>query len=197
MINEILSFFGNYTPIISFFGAIIGGEETLILLSILASHGHLNIGYVFLFFYLGILVSDLIWYFIGNSSIFKRIIKLKWISKIYYKWGKILNKSTKNNNFNALLFTKFLYGLRLATIMYLARERMKIKSFIYYSIIVNFIWVLTITTIGWLTGKGISIATSITDNLILYLTLIGIALFGFSLIIRLVSEIMKKWLIKR
>ncbi|MFH0951510.1 MAG: hypothetical protein V1765_03505 [bacterium] len=197
LISQILLFFGNYTPVIAFLGAIIGGEETLILLSILASHGHLAIWSVFIFFYLGILVSDCLWYFIGRSRLFDWIIKRKIISNIYLHWDKLLNAATQNSNFQALLVTKFLYGLRLPTIMYLARERITIKSFIGYSTIVNFIWVLIIATIGWTAGKGISLATNIFNNLILYLLLIGATLVVFTLLIRLLSKTTKQWLIKK
>ena len=197
VITQVLSFFGNNTPIISFLGAIIGGEETLILLSILASQGYLTLWLVFLFFYLGIIVSDGLWYFIGKSKLFDWMIKKKILSKVYLHWDRLLNAATKRNDFQALLITKFLYGLRLPTIMYLARERIKIKPFLFYTIIVNFIWVLVIITIGWSAGKGISLAANLSDNLILYLALIGIALVIFTALARILAGMTKKWLIKR
>ncbi|PIZ50586.1 hypothetical protein COY27_06600 [Candidatus Woesearchaeota archaeon CG_4_10_14_0_2_um_filter_33_13] len=196
LVTTILSFFLQYTPLLSFLGAIIGGEETLILLSILASQGHLLVWTVFIFFYMGIITSDLLWYFIGRTKLFDWMIKRKYISKVYLRWDKLLNRATKGNNFQALLITKFLYGLRLPTIMYLARERMHFKSFLFYTIIVNFIWTSIIMMIGWSAGKGISLATDLSNNLILYLVLIGITMLVFTLLIKFLSKITKKWLIK-
>ncbi len=194
LIEQILAFFGNYTPLISFFGAIIGGEETLIFLSILASHGFLNLFYLFTFFYLGILVSDTIWYFVGKSRLFNWFVNKKIISRAYLHWDRLLNAATRRNDFQALFLTKFLYGLRLPTIMYLSRERLKIKHFFGYSLITNFIWVSAIMLIGWYAGKGISLTTSISNNIVLYLILVGIVLLMFTLFIRLLSEATKKWL---
>lgn len=197
LITQILSFFGDYTPIISFLGAIIGGEETLILLSILSSHGFLNPYYLFIFFYFGVLVSDSIWFFIGKSKLFNWLVQRKFLSKAYSHWDRLLNSVTKKSDFQALFITKFLYGSRLPTIMYLARERLKIKSFLVYSLITNFIWVSLILLIGWSAGKGISLATNISNNLVLYLVLIGVTLLIFTLLIRLLSEATKKWLKKK
>ena len=58
VITKILLFFGNNIPAVSFIGAIVGGEETLVLLSILAAKGFLSIGDVFVFFYLGIMYAN-------------------------------------------------------------------------------------------------------------------------------------------
>ena len=195
-ITYILSFFGDYTPIVSFLGAIIGGEETLIFLSILASHGVLNAYYLFSFFYFGIVVSDFMWFFIGRSRIFNWLVKRRILSRIYFNWGKLLNAATKSD-FQALFTTKFLYGSRLPTIMYLSRERLKIKSFFGYSLIINFVWVAIIFSIGWLSGKGISLAANISENVVLFLILVGITLLTFTIVIRLLSGAIKKWLKKQ
>lgn len=197
LITQILLFFGNNTPIISFVGAIIGGEETLIFLSVLAAQGYLTIWFVFIFFYLGVMTSDILWYFIGKSKISDWIIQKKFISSTYLYWGKLLNTTTGGSNFQALLFTKFLYGLRMPAIIYIGREGMKIKPFLFYSIIVNFIWAIVITIIGWFAGKGISLATSLSNNLPLYLLLMGITLIVFVVLIRLLSNVIKKWMIKK
>ena len=121
----------------------------------------------------------------------------KFLSKVYFHWGKLLNSATKKSDFQVLFITKFLYGSRLPTIIYLSRERLKIKSFLGYSLITNFIWVSLIFLIGWSAGKGISLATNISNNLVLYLILIGIILLVFTIFIRLLSEVTKKWLKKK
>lgn len=197
LITTILSFFGNHTPIVSFLGAIIGGEETLILLSILASHGFLNIWSLLIFFYLGILVSDSIWYFLGKSKVFDWLVRRKLISKVYFNLGKLLNTVTKNNDLQVLFFTKFLYGTRIPTLMYLSKERLTLKPFLFYNIITNIIWVPIVLLIGWSAGKGISLATNISNNLALYLFLIGITLLIFTILIRILSEVVKEWLKKK
>lgn len=197
LINQILLFFGSYTPLVSFLGAIIGGEETLILLSILSSNGYLTAWVVLLFFYLGILVSDTIWFFLGKSKLFDWFVKRKIISRVYLRWDKLLTKATKGSSFHALFITKFLYGFRIPTIMYLGREKVKVKSFLFDSAIIDFIWTLVVFAIGWFAGKGILLATDLSKNIVLYLLLVGITFIIFTIIVRILSGLIKKWLIKK
>ncbi len=197
LLTIILSFLSVYGPLISVLGGIFGGEETLILFSIFAAHNVISIWVVAIFFYIGILISDTIWFFVGKTELFNRIVSGKSASKIYGYWDKLLDKATKGNDFQALLITKFLYGFRLITIMYLSRERLDLKNFILYSIIVDAIWISVITTIGWLTGKGIAAAANISNNLELVLILIGLSLLAFFLIMRFLSILVKRWLIKK
>lgn len=197
VITQILLFFGNNIPAVSFAGAIIGGEETLVLLSILSAKGFLNIWTVLVFFYFGIVVSDMLWYYIGKSKLFTLLIKIRLLSAAYDYWGKLLDKATAKSDFQALLITKFLYGFRLPTIMYLARERLTIGSFLKYALFTNFIWVGAISAIGWLAGKGISTAAFFSDNIVLHVFLIGVVLALFAILMRTLSTKTKLWLEKK
>jgi len=190
-ITSIFSFFGYYTPIISFIGAIIGGEETLILLSILASHSILNIWYILIFFYIGINVSDLLWFFLGISRIFDWLAKRRIWEKIHVHFQKRLQKG-KHSNFSLLFITKFVYGTRVPTIVYMARNGLELRTFFIYTLTINAIWTILITFIGWSAGKGIAIAQTISNNIIVYILLITIVLILFNIITKKISYRIKK-----
>ncbi|MDO8569426.1 MAG: hypothetical protein Q7R89_01415 [bacterium] len=196
-VSHILTFFGDNTPIIAFLGAIVGGEEVLVLLSIYSAAGILNLGYILIFFYLGIMVSDTIWYLLGKSKVFSWLIKLKRFSSVYEYWGKLLDITTKKNDFQALFVTKFFYGFRIATIMYLARERLSFVDFLKYSLLSNFVWVGIISVLGWTTGKGIKTITYFSNNIALEIFLVGIVLILFIIIMRIASTRVKQWLQKK
>ncbi|MBI2674085.1 MAG: hypothetical protein HYX23_02275 [Candidatus Zambryskibacteria bacterium] len=195
-VSQILIFFGNNTPIVSFLGAIIGGEEVLVLLSIYSVAGTLNLAYILIFFYLGIMVSDTLWYMLGKSRIFAWLIRLKFISSAYEHWGRLLDVTTRKNDFQALFMTKFFYGFRIATIMYLARERLSFRDFFKYSLLSNFVWVGFISALGWATGKGIKTVTYFSGNITLEVFLVGVVLVLFMVIMRVASIRVKKWLQK-
>ncbi len=197
LINFILQFFAVYPAIICFLGGIFGGEETIFILSILAVQNNINFLIIIFFSYLGILVSDIIWFFLGRTKLFNWLIKRKIFSKVYYHFDKTLDKVTKGNDFKALLFTKFLYGLRIITIMYLARERMKFKQFLKYSLIIVGIWTIVVCSLGFAAGQGVKIALIISNNLTLTLILFGITIILFNILIRILSEEVKKLLTKR
>lgn len=195
--SQILLFFGNNTPIIAFLGAIVGGEEVLVLLSIYSATGTLSLRYTLVFFYLGIMVSDIIWYMLGKSKVFSWLIKSKRISSVYGYWGKLLDITTMKNAFQALFVTKFFYGFRIATIMYLARERLFFIDFLKYSLLSNLVWVGIISALGWTTGKGIKTVTHFSNNITLEIFLVGVVLVLFIIVMRIASTRVKLWLQKR
>lgn len=188
--------FSNYTPIISFLGAIIWWDEVLIALSILAAQGVFNIWYILIFFYLWILLSDFLWYLLWKSSFFDWFVNRKYISKLYFRWHKIISSISKKSSFKTLLITKFIYGIRIPTIMYLSKEGLKSWPFFTYTIITNLIWTPIVLLIWYYAWKWVSIATNFSDNLILFLTLIGVIIILFDLLMRFISFTIKKWIWK-
>jgi len=196
-LTTILQFFGMYPSLISFLGGVLGGEETIILLSVIAAHGYMNIWTVIIFCYLGILASDTVWYYIGKSSLFGWFVKRKGVSKAYYHLDRALDRATMGNDFQALLATKFLYGFRIITIMYLSRERMNLIKFVFYSAIVDAIWISVVSSIGWFSGKGIKFALLVSNNLIVSFALLGIVLIVFVILMGIISNKLRKWLTKK
>ena len=191
-LTHLLFLSSNYIAPIAFLGAILGGEEILVLLSILAAQGFFSIYTMFIFFYIGILVSDFIWFFIGKYHSFNWLKKKKFIANTFNKAGNLLDKLSSKKKFQALLITKFLYGLRIPTIVYLARHKMPAKKFLIYSIILNLAWVSIITLLGFSAGKGIALAQKISNNIVLALFLIGLTLLLFTLFIKWISNLVKK-----
>lgn len=194
IVSQILLFFNHNTPLIAFIGAIVGGEEVLIILSIYSADGTLNLLFVLIFFYLGVMVSDILWYIVGRSRLLLWITKFSFVSLAYNYWGKLLDVSTKKSDFQALFVTKFLYGFRIPTIMYLAKERLSVRNFLIYSLITNFIWVGVIAGLGWATGKGIKTITYFSHNIVLEIFIVGLIIIIFIIIMRWMSKIVKKWL---
>jgi len=194
MLQQIIVIFGNYTPIISFAGAIIGGEETLVFLSILTAEGHLNVWELLLFFYLGINVSDVMWYGLGRSRLIVYAMRNKTFLKAYQYWGSLISAVSKGSVFHALFFTKFIYGARIPTIMYFAQEQVAPLRYVGYTVLLNLFWTLVIFAVGWFSGKGILLATSISENIVLYLTLAGLVTALLGLFAQFISNKVKIWI---
>ena len=76
----------DYLPLLSFLAPIIGGGEVgVIVVAFLFAHDVYNFLIVLIFSFLGMLVMDSIWFFIGTSNLFKKIKSWKRISKGYSK----------------------------------------------------------------------------------------------------------------
>lgn len=191
MLNELLILFIEYSYIICFLGAFIGGEETILALSIIAAQGYLQIWVVFIFCYLGIFASDTMWFFIGRIKSLSKFKKNKTINKSYKKAINLIEKTSKNQNFLLLLITKFIYGIRISTIMYVGRHRLSYKKFAFFNSIIIFIWMLIIVGAGWLAGKGFSVIIQTYKNLQLAIIILAIAIIVFYIIRILISKILK------
>ena len=83
---------------------------------------------------------------------------------------------TRGQHFLALLITKFLYGTRIITIFYLAKERVSFWRFSWYNAIVTGIWAIVVCSIGWSAGKGVTWVEAVYNNLSIALALLALIL---------------------
>lgn len=140
---------------IVFFGAFLFGETLIIPAAVVAAQGHYSIFAVAGWSYLGTITSDAIWFSCAQplSRILKRNEKwndrygtaLAWIDK---RFGERPER--------ALLFIKFVYGTRIATLMYLALRPLGFRRFVAFNAGGAAVWVVAIVTVGWLAGRGIA-----------------------------------------
>jgi membrane protein DedA with SNARE-associated domain len=54
----------------------------------------------------------------------------------------------------ALTAVKYLYGTRVITILYLVKEKISYRKFIYYDFVSTFFWIIGVGFLGWLIGRG-------------------------------------------
>ncbi len=142
--------------LLPFFGAIIGGEETILLIAALAADGGaLTFLEVFIFSFIGTLASDTFWFLFGLRF-------ASWIEarpRMHKRLEAVegfVHRFTRGQYFLALMVTKFLYGTRIAMIFFLANKRMTFRQFSAQNFVVTLIWSTVVCSIGWLAGKGIS-----------------------------------------
>lgn len=197
LIEQISAFFGDNISALSFFGVMVGGEGALLLLSAYSAYDAVNFKYVLIFSYLGVMLSDTLWYLLAKSKLFEWFTRIRLISSAYEYWGRLLDTATKKKDFEALFITKFLYGLRIPTITYLSRERLSLENFLKYSILSNFLWVLIIFLIGWGTARGFKFFNYFPDNKIIQGLSIGVVLIFITIIMRVISKQLKQWLQNR
>ncbi|MEO7803353.1 MAG: VTT domain-containing protein [Actinomycetota bacterium] len=139
---------------IVFFGAFLFGETLIIPAAAVAAQGHFNIFAVAGSAYAGTVISDAMWFmsarpvsrFLDKSARRRASYEqvLGWVSR---RFGERPER--------ALLFIKFVYGARLATIVYLSLRRLALKRFVVLNGVGAACWIVVIVTIGWLAGRGV------------------------------------------
>lgn len=147
---------------IVFFGAFLFGETLIIPAAAVAAQGHFSIFAVAGWAYAGTVISDTIWFVSARPG--RRFLERN--DKRRASYEKVLDWISKRfgeRPERALLFIKFVYGARLATIVYLSIRRLALKRFLALNGVGAAFWIVVIVSTGWLAGRGVA---SLSSNLV-------------------------------
>ncbi len=138
-----------------FFGSVLFGETVIIAAAFLAAEGLWPLGSVFGLALAGTIASDSLWFVFGRQIplFFNRWEKQKTRQE---KLLSAMETLTGKRPLPLLLCTKFIYGTRILTIMYLSMRKLALPSFILCDAISSTAWLMVICSIGWLAGKSIA-----------------------------------------
>jgi membrane protein DedA with SNARE-associated domain len=149
----IVIIFREYTPILALLAGLMFGDM-LMLLGFLAGVGKANFFMIILFGFLGGLIHDLAFYLIANSRAIHFIKRKFRLSKRKNKIAQIIEKMGSGHYFLPILMAKFVYGVRDAVILYVAHNNKNLKKYLLVVSGADLIWLITITSLGWLAGRG-------------------------------------------
>ena len=137
-----------------FFGGFFFGETVIIPAAFLAGEGVLSLYSVFWITFLGTIVADAIWFFAG-PSLFRFAHRFEWVQARSELAMNRLELLYANKPFRALLVSKFVYGTRILTVLYLSLEKVSGIRFLFLNLAGTFVWLFGVVIVGWLAGKSI------------------------------------------
>ena len=179
---------------VAFFSGAFLGEETIFVLTILATQGIFPLWIIFTFSYLGVLAMDIVWFYLGRAGIFKLLRRFKRIDKGYKKAGETIDKYSKKGIKKVMLVAKSVYGIGIFTLMHLgASRKISFKKYLINNIIVTFIWMIFVVLMGLLAGAGYTIAHIIFKSVQISISVIILSFLVFSVI----AKWFKNWLMRR
>lgn len=143
-----------YTFFIPLLGAFFGGEETILVISMLTATGALSFTEVVAFSFLGTMLSDVCWFQFGRYAM-ERLERRPNMKNKFMMVADFIRRVARGKTFVALLITKFLYGTRIIMIFYLGKIDLSLRKFLLYNSIVTGIWSVVICTLGYFAGKGL------------------------------------------
>ena len=187
----VLQFIESYAPLVCLIGAYFGGDALIIFISSLSGQGLVSYWTIVLFCTLGTTSADVMWYFLGRTRLAGKLISSRQLAAGYSKIERIFSKYG-GNDFLLLLIVKFVYGIRVVTIVYFSRERRRFGRFLAFDSFAVIVITLFVTTLGWLAGKGIGSYVSIYENFRDAVKIIVIVLVVFFVLKSLVN----KWLLR-
>jgi membrane protein DedA with SNARE-associated domain len=150
LLNVLAGHFGLISFIVSMLS-----EETLFLLAILSGSGSFPFWTLFVFGFFGIVLADIIYFFLGHTKLFQYLWHNYFGSERYRTIRKILVKFSDKNKLVFLILSKFIYGTRAASALFLGARKMNFAYFITIDILAVLIWESVMLPLAWLSGKGI------------------------------------------
>jgi membrane protein DedA with SNARE-associated domain len=174
---ELQSLIENYSrhpDALFFVAAVLGGPELILPLAFLVGEGFWSIPRLFAVTFVATILVDLFWFILARLG-----RNWKWLQKLTHedsrvkKWVKRLAKSEAS----LLFMTKFIFGTRTVSVLYLSLDGLKFLRFMLLNMVVTIPWLLIIIAIGWLAGRGSNFFGGIMNHpVLLAISVVGLIL---------------------
>ncbi|MFH1901981.1 MAG: hypothetical protein ABIK26_07010 [Candidatus Omnitrophota bacterium] len=165
---------------------ILGGEELILSLVFLSSLGLFPLWWILIFVTLGEFISDIVIFSLGRIDLFHKFKKIEKLTKLYKKADNLIMKVSKKSTFLTILYSKFIYGTRIFTLVYLSSKKTKWQKFLVSELLALMVWMSITVVIGWFAGASIKQFSLAFKN-----TGLTIALLVIFIILIIM---MKKWI---
>jgi len=144
----------DYGYLVSFLGGLFAGEEVVMTLAFLAANGFISIWVVLIFCFIGMFLCDIFFYGLGKLKYIQDLRRFERVHKISRKIDSFVRKLSKDSPFRALLYTKFIFGTRLITLIYLGFRKTPFKLFFISDFLVGLLWIAIVVSLGWFAGSS-------------------------------------------
>ena len=133
--------------VIVFLGMVIEGDFLLFMTAFLAHSGFFNPPTVFLLAYIGVIVGDISWYYLGVKA-----QKYPFVHKLLGKITLKTDRHLENRTFRTLLISKFVYGFHHTILMRAGSLGLPLRKYIKSDVVASFVWL----SIIWILGSASS-----------------------------------------
>lgn len=138
-----------------FVGSFFLGETVVLAGIVLAASGVVNSWTLFGLVLLATLASDLVWFYFGQ-----RLVRLaehfRPVRERYERTMEAMGRLDDGQRFRYLLFYKFVYGIRIVTIIYVSLRRISLRRFLLFDTIASSGYLLVVIGGGILFYRGAS-----------------------------------------
>jgi len=173
----LIDLFSAYYPLLAFMAGLLAGD-IMMFLGILAGAGKANFFLLILFGFIGGVLHDILFYIISNSKLMNFIKRVFRLPKKRNRIARFIEGIGNDHYFWPVFMAKFVYGVRDVVILYVAHNHKSFKKYLLIVSIADLIWILVITSAGWVAGKGFTSMLRIFKGLEkwLFISLAGIIL---------------------
>jgi membrane-associated protein len=136
-----------------FLGTFLFGETVVLAGTLLATAGVVSVPALFGMCLLGMLASDLVWFFFGQRAL-RAARRWEWVQARHDALMARLQRIDDGQRFYYLLFYKFVYGIRIVTIVYTSLRRIRLRRFLLLDGIGGAAYLVVVIGLGLLLYRG-------------------------------------------
>lgn len=150
---DLRSFLDDYGLLAVLVGTFFEGETILVLGGIAAKMGHLSLPMVMLMAFIGSLLGDQLWFFVGRFG-------GDWVMRRRPQWKPGLRKALERLERNQVWFIlvfRFLYGLRTVAPFAIGMSRVRTPTYVILNVIGAAIWAVAVALLGYVFGHAVEV----------------------------------------
>jgi len=137
-----------------FVGTFFFGETVVLAGIVLAAAGRLPVTTLFTLALLGTLASDVVWFYFGQRLV-RQARRWPRLQQRYDQAMEAVQQAEgKRPRFHYLLFFKFVYGIRIVTIVYTSLRRISLRRFLVLDALGSAAYLLVFVGVGLLLFHG-------------------------------------------
>lgn len=172
-----------------FAGAFFFGETVIITASSIAAREEWSVFVVALAAFLGTISSDTLWFLLGGWLRLKSE-RIPAVRKRWERAEKTLDRAPiQGHPFLVLLFVKFLYGSRIAMILYFAARGVRTLHFVLFDAAGTIVWLAVIVPLGYGMGKGLVRAFPVLNTVQMMILVLVVSF--------LIFQVFRLWVTKK
>jgi len=164
-----------------FVGAFFFGDSVILTSAFLAGQLSWSPVPIFLAALTGTIVSDTLWYLFGRYFA-GRFSYTTFFRREREKMSGFIERLVGQRPLTALILVKFLYGSRIAMILYAASSGITFWSFTLFNTLGAIIWLLVFLPLGYLAGRGVNHVAPLLEALPIALGVLVISIIVFRII---------------
>lgn len=151
------------TPEILFFVLFLcmlfAGEPVILGIAFYAATTHfLPFWNIALLAFISSIVCELFWFVVGRTKIIESLNKKKFLSSFYSDLEHFSNTIKLSSPLRLLFSSRLISGLTIIVIIFLSKKDLTIRTFVWYSILVNSFWTPLVVGVGFAAGRGYNVA---------------------------------------
>jgi len=129
------------------------GESVVLAASALAAHGSWSWQAVAGWAFVGTVASDSLWFRAASTGLGRWSTGDR--AKQLRRATSMVDRITGAHPHRALIFVKFVYGTRIASIAYMAFRGVRPRTFVTFDAVGTLLWLAVMIPVGWAIGLGL------------------------------------------